>query len=327
MVIVPESLIFFSVPVRSCASDRQRRAARKASAATAALDVAKHGGYLLWLNDARILPKTADLGRTIAASQSAFRTIPMHFPSHEQKQAILEQVLRLADQRLSRRGRARKRAPSSRTTTTRSTSRTSPSRSVEDLYGAAMAHLQFARRFASGMPEDARLQPARRRARLVQPAHRDRDRERRHAVPGRLGRHGGEPPGLHAAPARCIRSSARSATRKAASQSFAAPPGEGAGRVADPRRGRPRDRSRAAEGDRHARAVGARRRARRRRGLGGDARAHGGDRRRAREAARDRGRARRRRRSAPSSPGPRTTTSRSSATATTSSRPSMARTS
>ena len=29
----------------------------------------------------------------------------MHFPSHEQKQALLEQVLRIADQRLRRRGR------------------------------------------------------------------------------------------------------------------------------------------------------------------------------------------------------------------------------
>jgi glutamate dehydrogenase len=76
----------------------------------------------------------------------------MHFPSHEQKQAILEQVLRVADQRLT--GDAAREA---RTFIAHYYDQVDvedlASRSVEDLYGAALAHLQFARRFASGMPK------------------------------------------------------------------------------------------------------------------------------------------------------------------------------
>ncbi|QJR15392.1 NAD-glutamate dehydrogenase [Usitatibacter palustris] len=76
----------------------------------------------------------------------------MHFPSHEQKQAILEKVLRLADQRLS--GAA---AQEARTFIAHYFDQADvedlASRTVEDLYGAALAHLGFARRFASGMPK------------------------------------------------------------------------------------------------------------------------------------------------------------------------------
>ncbi|QJR11388.1 NAD-specific glutamate dehydrogenase [Usitatibacter rugosus] len=76
----------------------------------------------------------------------------MHFPAHEQKQAILAQVLRLADQRLS--GAAAKEARTFIAHYFDSVDAEDlSSRSVEDLYGAAMAHLQFARTFASGMPK------------------------------------------------------------------------------------------------------------------------------------------------------------------------------
>ena len=77
----------------------------------------------------------------------------MHFPTHEQKQALLEQVLRLADQRLS--------TPAAREEARAFISlfydNVDPEdladRAPEDLYGAAMAELGFARVFASGTPK------------------------------------------------------------------------------------------------------------------------------------------------------------------------------
>jgi glutamate dehydrogenase len=76
----------------------------------------------------------------------------MHFPSHEQKQALLEQVLRIADQRLQ--GAAAKEA---RAFIAHYYDQVDAedlgSRNVEDLYGAAMAHLAFARRFSAGTPK------------------------------------------------------------------------------------------------------------------------------------------------------------------------------
>ena len=48
----------------------------------------------------------------------------------------------------------------------------------------------------AGRGEGPRLQPGARARRLAFPVHRGRDRLRRHAVPGRLGDHGAEPPGL-----------------------------------------------------------------------------------------------------------------------------------
>ena len=76
----------------------------------------------------------------------------MHFPSHEQKQALLEQVLRIADQRLA--------APAAREARAfiahyydQVDAEDLGSRNVEDLYGAAMAHLAFARRFSTGTPK------------------------------------------------------------------------------------------------------------------------------------------------------------------------------
>jgi glutamate dehydrogenase len=76
----------------------------------------------------------------------------MHFPTHEQKQALLEQVLRIADQRLPA-------APAreARDFISQYYDLVDPedlaARDPEDLYGAAMAHLGFARQFASGMPK------------------------------------------------------------------------------------------------------------------------------------------------------------------------------
>ena len=76
----------------------------------------------------------------------------MHFPSHEQKQALLDQVLRIADQRQS--GAAAKEA---RTFIALYYDQVDPEdladRDPEDLYGAAMAHLGFARRFSTGTPK------------------------------------------------------------------------------------------------------------------------------------------------------------------------------
>src|SRR6185369_6557262 len=76
----------------------------------------------------------------------------MHFPTHEQKQALLEPILRLAAQRL----------PESQAKEARDfiahyyhnvDFEDLSSRDPQDLYGAAMAHLGFARVFSSGMPK------------------------------------------------------------------------------------------------------------------------------------------------------------------------------
>ena len=76
----------------------------------------------------------------------------MHFPTHEQKQALLEQVLRIADQRLQAAA-----AKEARAFIAQYYDNVDPEdladRAPEDLYGAAMAHLSFARMFASGMPK------------------------------------------------------------------------------------------------------------------------------------------------------------------------------
>src|SRR6185436_17694283 len=76
----------------------------------------------------------------------------MHFPTHEQKQAVLEQVLRIADQRL---GAAQ--AKEARAFIAHYYDNLDPEdladRDAEDLFGAALAQLAFARVFASGMPK------------------------------------------------------------------------------------------------------------------------------------------------------------------------------
>ncbi len=75
----------------------------------------------------------------------------MHFPSHEQKQALLDQVLRIADQRLGANARE------ARDFISLYYDQVDPEdladRNPEDLYGAAMAHLGFARRFSTGTPK------------------------------------------------------------------------------------------------------------------------------------------------------------------------------
>ncbi len=76
----------------------------------------------------------------------------MHFPTHEQKQALLEQVLRIADQRQQAAA-----AKEARAFIAQYYDNVDPEdladRAPEDLYGAAMAHLAFARSFATGMPK------------------------------------------------------------------------------------------------------------------------------------------------------------------------------
>src|SRR5258708_5154864 len=76
----------------------------------------------------------------------------MHFPTHEQKQALLEQVLRIADQRL-----AAAAAKEARAFISQYYDNVDPEdladRAPENLYGAAMAHYSFARAFSSGTPK------------------------------------------------------------------------------------------------------------------------------------------------------------------------------
>ncbi len=76
----------------------------------------------------------------------------MHFPSHEQKQALLEPVLRIADQRLAGEGAKEARAFISHYYDNVDPEDLSD-RAPEDLCGAALAHLAFAREFASGLPK------------------------------------------------------------------------------------------------------------------------------------------------------------------------------
>ena len=76
----------------------------------------------------------------------------MHFPSHEQKQALLEPVLRLAAQRLK--GEAAREARDFIAHYYHHVDAEDlASRDAEDLYGAAMAQLAFARQFTTGMPK------------------------------------------------------------------------------------------------------------------------------------------------------------------------------
>ncbi len=77
---------------------------------------------------------------------------PMHFPTHEQKQALLEQVLRLADQRLAATASREAKAFISQYYDNVDPEDLAD-RAPEDLYGAAMAHLSFARGFAAGQPK------------------------------------------------------------------------------------------------------------------------------------------------------------------------------
>ena len=69
-----------------------------------------------------------------------------------------------------------------------------------DLYGLALGALQLRARAPAGHAEGARLQPALRGARLAVHPHGRRDRDRRHAVPHRLGQHGAEPARLRRPP-------------------------------------------------------------------------------------------------------------------------------
>ena len=81
----------------------------------------------------------------------------------------------------------------------------------------------------AGRAEGPRLQPDVRAARLAVDAHGGRDRQRRHAVPRRLARDGGQPPRLRHPPASSTRSCASAATTTAScSRSCPATPSVGA---------------------------------------------------------------------------------------------------
>ena len=75
----------------------------------------------------------------------------MHFPSQEQKQALLEKVMRIADQRLKAADAKQARAFIGHYYD-QVDAEDLADRAAEDLYGAAMAHLSLARRFSSGTP-------------------------------------------------------------------------------------------------------------------------------------------------------------------------------
>ena len=81
---------------------------------------------------------------------SAAPPFRMHCPSHEQKQALLEQVLRIADQRLSTAAAKKEARAFIAHYYEQLDAEDLATRAPEDLYGAAMAHLGFARRFSTG---------------------------------------------------------------------------------------------------------------------------------------------------------------------------------
>ncbi|HSN22061.1 MAG TPA: NAD-glutamate dehydrogenase, partial [Usitatibacter sp.] len=76
----------------------------------------------------------------------------MHFPAHEQKQALLEQVLRIADERLPAEAAGEARAFIARYYEQVDIEDLA-ARAPADLYGAAVAHLELARTFLTGKPK------------------------------------------------------------------------------------------------------------------------------------------------------------------------------
>jgi glutamate dehydrogenase len=76
----------------------------------------------------------------------------MHFPAHEQKQALLEQAMRVADQRLAGAAAREARAFIARYYEQVDVEDLA-ARTPEDLCGAALAHLEFSRVFTSGSPK------------------------------------------------------------------------------------------------------------------------------------------------------------------------------
>ncbi len=127
---------------------------------------------------------------------------------------------------------------------------------------------------ASRARSRARIQSDDRGARLAVDAHDHRDRQRRHAVPRRLGGDGGQPPRPDAAPHhppdhRRRARRRRHADRRCRRRRRRAP------RIVHPRRGRPHHRAGEARGARRRHRARARRRARGGRGLEEDAGRHG----------------------------------------------------
>ncbi len=106
-------------------------------------------------------------------------------------------------------------------------------RSAADLCGAALSQWEFAQQRDAGRAAAARVQPDPRRARLAVDAHHRRDRQRRHAVPGRLGDDGGQPPRADAAP---DHPSDRAPSRRDAAGALRPAAARGRGRRAAPNR-------------------------------------------------------------------------------------------
>ena len=127
----------------------------------------------------------------------------------------------------------------------------------------------------AGPPEDPGLQPPDRAARLAVDPHHRRDRHRRHAVPGRLGADGPEPPRVHQPPRRPSRDALPPGGRRA-HRGAATRRGRGRRvhrRGGHPHRGRSPDRAGSARRDRGGDAFRARRRSCRGGGLERHARA------------------------------------------------------
>ena len=181
--------------------------------------------------------------------------------------------------------------------------------------GRAAVALAVRRHPHAGRAEGARAQPHAGRGRLGLAPLGDRDRQRRHAVPGRLDHDGDQPAGADAAPDRASDLRGRARRRRAAglasTRAREAPEAarESWMHVEVDRLVDAQQRSDAGRGHR----ARARRRARRGRGLEADAGAPAGGDRRARRPRRRRCRQRRSPKAAPSCNGWPTTTSRCSA--------------
>ena len=98
-----------------------------------------------------------------------------------------------------------------------------------DLYGAALALFRFGQERRPGRAEAAGLQPAPRAARLAVGPHDRRDRQRRHAVPGRQRRHGAEPARARRPPGHPSAGRRSGATRRGGSLDLGPASGDGEG--------------------------------------------------------------------------------------------------
>ena len=135
-------------------------------------------------------------------------------------------------------------------------------RSPEDLCGALLSHWQWGTDAQARAGQGAGAEPGDRRGRLGLAPLGGRDRQRRHAVPGRLDHRRGEPPGADAAPHRASGAGGRAQHRRRTAIGAVAQrrAGRGAARIVDAHRGRPSGRGLAARrsGGRHRARAGRR---------------------------------------------------------------------